>query len=496
MDSTAIPALVMAAHDTSSRVRYFAMQSLMWLQPPGLRALLAELPRADSATASDIVLAISGLNYAGDTTTNAILMVSASDTNTQVRLAAISGADLSHAVNVDAWINVFGRFVDSPHKPLRLEALERLGEAGPIAEPEVPRMLRALGDVDPQVRNAALRALSGLGASGGRAVTGMVQMMRSDPDTSLRVEAAGRLGDLYDAGAPAVPALLTALGDPLISVRRAAIGSLGDIGLGALDSARAIAVIDSLALRTVARDSGLRRAAARSLARLDDRATPRLARLANSPDSAVALIAIEALAPRTTNPIAADALFNALGDARAPIRRSAADAVGAMGNAALPRLKKLSSNGTSAQREAAARAERYIRSATRLPVANRCYRLFRSAWGSPLDRSGDSIFTTSPEIIRFGLVKNPRWSASGRPYMQVTAANGNRETVDGPGVWRPYVKADSLEIVWSNGFSGVSMSLAVKGDSLSGAAKTFWDFPRPSDSSPVTGIRVSCDTPM
>ena len=496
LDSTAIPALTIALHDSVERVRYFATRSLVWLAPPGLRAMLAELPRVDSAAASDMVLAISELDYSGDTATNAILMRAASDSNLQLRLAAIYGADLMHADDADAWIAVLGRFVDSPSTPLRLAALERLGEVGPIAEPEVPRMLRALRDSDPTVRGAALRALSGLGGAGGRAVNGFVEVMRADPDTILRVEAAGRLGDLRDAGALAVPALLEALDDSLAGVRDGAARSLGEIGIGSLDSSLALAVVDSLARLSTGRDSSLRHSAVASLAMLDGRSTASLAALTRSPDSTVARIAIGALALRTEDPTASGALFTSLGDARPDIGRSAADAIGSMGIAALPRLRQVSVGRDSVAGRNARRAEDYIHYATRLPVAGRCYKLVRAAWGSSLDHNGDSIFTNNPDIIRFTTIKHVDRTPTTRPEMEVQAASGSGETIDGPGTWRPISQRDSLEIVWSNGYSGVVMQLAVRGDSLSGRAKTFWDFPRPSDATPVHGIRVVCNASL
>lgn len=108
-------------------------------------------------------------------------------------------------------------------RELVLEALGRLGDSRAL----VP-VLGLLGDKDPAVRLAAMRALRPLLGKGARAADVLGDML-DDPDLEIRVLAAEYLGSM--GAEVAVPRLvqLAARGDE-IRLRGAAIAALGEIG--------------------------------------------------------------------------------------------------------------------------------------------------------------------------------------------------------------------------------------------------------------------------
>jgi hypothetical protein len=60
--------------------------------------------------------------------------------------------------------------------------------------------------------------------------------------------------------------------------------------------------------------------------------------------------------------------------------------------------------------------------------------------------------------------------------------------------WRP-VGSDSVELMWSTGYSGLRMTLGGQPAELRGEARSFWDFPRTAMTADATARRVRCDAP-
>jgi hypothetical protein len=75
-------------------------------------------------------------------------------------------------------------------------------------------------------------------------------------------------------------------------------------------------------------------------------------------------------------------------------------------------------------------------------------------------------------------------------------SNGSRTTVHGNALWMPTSGGAGIHIVWSTGFSGLTMDLDVKdeGAFLEGEAKTFWDFPREVQTARIRAKRVDCES--
>jgi hypothetical protein len=53
----------------------------------------------------------------------------------------------------------------------------------------------------------------------------------------------------------------------------------------------------------------------------------------------------------------------------------------------------------------------------------------------------------------------------------------------------------SIEIVWTTGYSGLVMGLKLEGSDLRGKAQTFWDYPRKKQTADVIARKVDCQKP-
>ncbi len=106
-----------------------------------------------------------------------------------------------------------------------------------------------------------------------------------------------------------------------------------------------------------------------------------------------------------------------------------------------------------------------------------------------MDLGEDTIFSTPPSRIEVLPTKGAKGFES-RGW-RVVPAPGTTRSVHGFAYLTP-LKADSVRIAWSTGFSGLTLRLAIKGDSLGGQAETFWDFDRPHQTANATLTRVAC----
>ena len=118
-----------------------------------------------------------------------------------------------------------------------MEALANCSEPSGRQDEIVAVLLEGCEAEAALTRAGALKGLTRLGMSGDdRVAPHMAAFLEQttadlkDGDEQARADAARLLGRLGEAGVPGVPALLEALGDPALDVRRAAVMSLGWIG--------------------------------------------------------------------------------------------------------------------------------------------------------------------------------------------------------------------------------------------------------------------------
>lgn len=119
-----------------------------------------------------------------------------------------------------------------------------------------------------------------------------------------------------------------------------------------------------------------------------------------------------------------------------------------------------------------------------------CWELRMGAWAPALMLGADERVITPPSRVLLD-------SAVGtRPYerrnLLLRPAPGATPSMHRYSWWN-MGRADSIELRWTTGFSGVNMSLSHEGDTLRGLAETTWDFDRQVQHANVTMWRVRCD---
>jgi len=127
--------------------------------------------------------------------------------------------------------------LSEPDATARALAAGRLADIGD--RHAVPALLAALADADAHVREEAARALGRVGDPA--ALGALVAALHDDPGPHVREEAATAVGALAGADADAAAALVDALGDRHVAVRRAAAEALARMGPATQARLRALA---------------------------------------------------------------------------------------------------------------------------------------------------------------------------------------------------------------------------------------------------------------
>jgi hypothetical protein len=118
-----------------------------------------------------------------------------------------------------------------------------------------------------------------------------------------------------------------------------------------------------------------------------------------------------------------------------------------------------------------------------------CYELQLTQWSPAISLGGDMIFISPPSRVALTTTPDHTWDAHG---FGVTPAGGVNPSVHKDSYWTS--DAHHVHIVWTTGFSGLTMDLEERGSDLIGTAHTFWDFPRPQQTSHVVATRISCES--
>jgi hypothetical protein len=147
---------------------------------------------------------------------------------------------------------------------------------------------------------------------------------------------------------------------------------------------------------------------------------------------------------------------------------------------ALALLAIASAGPTAAEAQALGRSE----------LAGACYDLSIGPWRSTQQLAEDSIYIAPPSRVRFDTARTERWPDR---FVLLTAP-GAVPSVHRHALWRS-VGSDSLELMWSTGFSGLRMTLGGQRGELHGEARAFWDFDRTPSTADAIARRVPCAAP-
>jgi hypothetical protein len=119
-----------------------------------------------------------------------------------------------------------------------------------------------------------------------------------------------------------------------------------------------------------------------------------------------------------------------------------------------------------------------------------CWDVRMGAWAPALMLGPDERIVTPPSRV---LIDS---TIGTRPYerrnLLLRPAPGAAPSVHRYSWWN-MGRADSIQLRWTTGFSGVNMSLEHRGDTLRGVAETTWDFDRQVQRADVTMLRAKCD---
>ena len=211
-------------------------------------------------------------------------------------------------------------------------AFGKIDPAG--VKPAVPRIAAMLSASDAPLRRLAARTLAQIGPAGERAVDALVAALRSD-DEELRKLASGALTRMR-AGVPTAAALAGVVAGGQGAARLAAVGSLTDMG------SRAAPAVAALVKALGDTDLPLARAAARALGAIGAGAKEAVVPLADAlkgKDTELARAAAAALGSIGPDALpAADALRAALKHPDTAVRDNAVAALGRLGRPPVPEL--------------------------------------------------------------------------------------------------------------------------------------------------------------
>jgi len=118
-----------------------------------------------------------------------------------------------------------------------------------------------------------------------------------------------------------------------------------------------------------------------------------------------------------------------------------------------------------------------------------CWQVSIGRWEPNMSIGEDTIFSWPPRSIELQAVKGTR-TFEDHGWL-VRPAPGVRPSVHDFSFFETR-GSDSIDVVWTTGFSGLTMRLGRVGDTLRGQARTFWDFPRTAQTAEVLLARISC----
>jgi hypothetical protein len=118
-----------------------------------------------------------------------------------------------------------------------------------------------------------------------------------------------------------------------------------------------------------------------------------------------------------------------------------------------------------------------------------CYELRLAAWTPAMRLGADTVFVRPPLRVELDTVRGSE--SIGRNGYVVRPAPATPPSIHRFSYWVPE-DSGRIRLVWTTGFSGLSMRLQAEGDTSRGVAETFWDFGRPRQTANVVATRVAC----
>jgi hypothetical protein len=118
-----------------------------------------------------------------------------------------------------------------------------------------------------------------------------------------------------------------------------------------------------------------------------------------------------------------------------------------------------------------------------------CYELRLTQWSPALSLGDDLIFVAPPSRVALTTTPDHTWDEHA---FRVNPEGGATPSIHKSSYWTS--DTHRVHIVWTTGFSGLTMDLEQRGLDLIGTAHTFWDFDRPRQTSHVVATRVPCES--
>jgi HEAT repeat protein len=309
-----------------------------------LDAWAAELSSNDPTVRRGAIFALGKMGSSADDLLPQLLKILHDDKSPMVReTAAFSIGEIArNSIRVETQGNLVPALSEALAKdadPLvRRSAAVALGDLGPKGETALPALEKALGDDRPEVRQNVAWAL---GKIAGNAVTPLRRALR-DRDAYVVRDAANAVGELKEAGHPALPELLLACKNSDSEVRKSAVAAL--VGIVTPDDKEAYGPLTALlndpdlearnnaalALGNVGGE-GAKAAVPVLVQAFLQKADPELRKQAAAVLKNIGPAAQAALTP----------LRKALADPDPELRRNVAVALGGLGTAAVPAFDDL-----------------------------------------------------------------------------------------------------------------------------------------------------------
>jgi HEAT repeat protein len=319
-----------------------------------------------------------GLAQIGPAARQAIptLLHAARDEDLRVRASAAQALGSMGSAATEA-VPTLEDLLNDPSLPVRMYTVRALSQIGSPSKAAIPGLLWALQQPDSsELRQAAAKALAGIGPEAKVAVAALVARMHDD-EQNVRLEAMKSLRAIGPQAREAIPALIAVLKDPNVDLQRMAAMTLGSIGRDA-DS---IAALTAMLKEDQEGNADLRVAAAYAMAAMGPPAKTAIPTLIEALHDRIAAVRAAAVHAITSLACAGESvdvraavphLLQWLDDSDLNVRRQALSALLAIGmetEKAATRLKSGLRSQEVPERRWAAEALGQISSAARASVA-------------------------------------------------------------------------------------------------------------------------------